>query len=49
VDCGSQEVVAGVYNQVIEWRSLGQIRAPGRIFRFTDDGATVSIMRAQMR
>lgn len=29
----------GGYNQEFSWRSLGQARAPGRLFRITDNGA----------
>jgi hypothetical protein len=46
---GSQVIIAADYEQVVEWRGLGIIRQPGRIFRFTDDGATVSYLRAEMR
>lgn len=30
---------AGGYNQEFIWRSLGQVRSPGRLFRLTDYGA----------
>ncbi len=46
---GSQVVVAGDFTQVVEWRGLGLIREPGRVFRFTDDGATVRFGRAELR
>lgn len=48
-DCGDVSVPAGVYSTEIEWRSLGLIRAPGRIFEFTDTGATVRIDGADIR
>lgn len=37
------------FTQVCEWRSLGNISYPGRIFRFTDNGATVRFSGADMR
>lgn len=40
---GSVEVVGGEYTAEIAWRSLGIIRAPGRLFLITDDGATSRI------
>lgn len=46
---GALTIVAGNYSQVIEWRSLGAITDPGRIFRFTDSGATVRVSGADMR
>lgn len=39
VSAGSIESVADNYLQEFAWRSLGLVRAPGRIFRITDDGA----------
>lgn len=33
----------GEYNQAFAWRSLGQVRAPGRLFRITDNGAFARI------
>lgn len=33
----------GVYDQEFAWRSLGQVRSPGRLFRITDDGAFARI------
>lgn len=36
---GAIESVAGNYYQEFAWRSLGLTRAPGRLFRLTDDGA----------
>jgi hypothetical protein len=49
VNCGSNTVVASDYSATVEWRALGQMRAPGRLFRFTDDGATVRFGGANMR
>jgi len=40
---GSVEVVAGDFTQEYVWRSLGQIEAPGRLFKITDDGAITRI------
>jgi hypothetical protein len=48
-DHGAQVIVSGDFTAVVEWRGLGMIRAPGRIFRFTDDGASVRIAKADMR
>jgi hypothetical protein len=42
-DQGSIDVPAGEDSAEIMWRSLGLIRAPGRIFEFRDTGATVRI------
>lgn len=33
----------GGYDQEFTWRSLGQVRSPGRLFRITDDGAFARI------
>jgi len=49
VGCGSVTVPTGTYNTVVEWRGLGLIKAPGRLFRFTDDGASVRIGGANLR
>jgi hypothetical protein len=38
-----QEVKVGDYTQGLAWMSLGQARAPGRIFRITDDGALARV------
>lgn len=40
---GSIEVIADNYEQEIAWRSLGLMRAPGRVFSLEDDGATARI------
>ena len=42
-DHGTITVDPGNFDQEFVWRSLGLIRAPGRIFEVTDDGATVRI------
>lgn len=42
-DQGTITVEPGNYDQEFVWRSIGQIKAPGRIFEITDDGATVRI------
>jgi len=34
-----QTTQEGSYDQEFVWRSLGQVRAPGRLFRITDNGA----------
>ena len=48
-DCGDITLEAGNYFTELEWRSLGLIRAPGRVFRFTDTGAAVRIDGADAR
>jgi hypothetical protein len=47
--CGNVTITADDNNAVVEWRSLGTIKAPGRIFRFSDDGGTVRIGGANVR
>lgn len=42
-------VTAANYSAVVEWRGLGQIKAPGRIFEFVDNGAAVRISAANLR
>lgn len=49
IDCGTVTVPAADYDTVVEWRGLGLIKAPGRLFRFTDNGATVRIGGADLR
>lgn len=46
---GSRTITAGEYDAVLEWRSLGQMKAPGRIFRFTDNGAVATFKWADAR
>jgi hypothetical protein len=36
---GSRTVVVGDYSPVLEWRSLGSFRTPGRLLRLIDHGA----------
>lgn len=36
---GSVEVQPGTFELRVEWQSLGSMRAPGRLFKFTDYGA----------
>jgi hypothetical protein len=40
---GTIEVTPGTVNQSYEWYSLGQIEAPGRLFRLTDTGVFTRI------
>lgn len=42
------DLVDGVYNQDVQWRSLGTIFAPGRVFEVSDEGGTVRIDGAQL-
>lgn len=49
VDHGAVTITADVNDDVVEWRGLGLMRAPGRIFRITDNGATVRLGAADMR
>lgn len=46
---GTVDVPAGEYSYEVMWRSLGLIRAPGRIFEFVDSGATVRIDGVDVR
>ena len=48
-DAGNVVVPSGNYFTEVSWRSLGLIRAPGRVFEFTDTGATVRIDGANVR
>jgi hypothetical protein len=41
-------VAAGDGARVLEWRSLGQIASPGRLFKIEDDGALVRIDAMEM-
>lgn len=38
-DRGTIDVQPGDYGKRLDWRSLGSMRAPGRLFRIEDDGA----------
>lgn len=49
VNHGSIEIEADAFDQVIEWRSLGLMKQPGRVFRFTDNGVAVRISSADLR
>jgi hypothetical protein len=42
-DAGTIEVTPSTVNQSYEWLSLGQIEAPGRLFRLTDTGVFTRI------
>jgi hypothetical protein len=46
---GSVVTTAGSYDQVVEWRALGLMKAPGRVFELSDNGAAVRISSADMR
>lgn len=47
-DMGLLTVTAGVNSPELSWYSLGQIEAPGRLFRITDDGAVARIDGMEM-
>jgi hypothetical protein len=47
-DWGDKTTPVGDYTVRIDWRSLGSIRAPGRIFRITDHGALKRIDSLEM-
>lgn len=49
VTAGSVTITSSDYNQEIAFRSLGLIRAPGRVFRLTDNGASVRIAGVDMK
>jgi hypothetical protein len=46
---GAITVAAADYSPTVEWRILGTIKAPGRVFRLTDNGATVRIAGLDLR
>ena len=46
---GTITATAGTWDQEFVWRSLGLIKAPGRIFEITDNGATVRIDALDIR
>ncbi len=46
---GTSIVQPGLYTTEVRWRSLGMMKAPGRIFEFIDSGATVRIDGADAR
>jgi hypothetical protein len=47
-DRGSITVTPSDYNQQLYWRSLGLMRAPGRLFEFEDNGAMIRIDSADV-
>lgn len=47
-DMGTVTVTTGENSPEISWYSLGQIGAPGRLFRITDDGAVARIDAMEM-
>lgn len=47
-DMGTITVTTGVNDPELFWGSLGQIDAPGRLFRITDDGAVARIDNMEM-
>lgn len=49
VNHGSVVTSASNFSQVVEWRSLGLMRRPGRLFEISDNGAAVRISCADMR
>ncbi len=49
INQGSVTTTTNDFTEVIEWRGLGMARQPGRLFRITDNGATVRIGRAELR
>jgi hypothetical protein len=49
LDHGTVVATSGTWDQEFVWRSLGLIKAPGRIFEITDDGATVRIDALDIR
>lgn len=46
---GSRTLTAGDYTQEVAWRSLGLMRAPGRLFEIRDEGATGRISSIDIR
>ncbi|MBA4174704.1 MAG: hypothetical protein C0511_19140 [Hyphomicrobium sp.] len=47
-DHGLVTVTAGEFSPELSWYSLGQIGAPGRLFKIVDDGAIVRIDGLEM-
>lgn len=45
---GAVEITSGVNMPQLSWYSLGQIEAPGRLFRISDDGAVARIDGMEM-
>lgn len=48
-DAGTITVEPGNFTQEVAWRSLGLVRAPGRIYEFSDTGAAARIAHAERR
>ena len=48
-DHGSITPTVGDFTQEFSWRSLGLIRAPGKAFKITDNGAAVRIESMEIR
>lgn len=46
---GEITIEAGDYDAVVEWRGLGLMKSPGRIFEFSDDGAVMTLHAADLR
>lgn len=47
-DMGTVEITTGANYPELSWESLGQIEAPGRLFKLTDDGAIMRIDGLEM-
>lgn len=47
-DMGAVAITAGVFTPELSWYSLGQISAPGRLFKIVDDGAVARIDGMEM-
>lgn len=47
-DMGTVEITSGAVYPELAWYSLGQIEAPGRLFKITDDGAIMRIDGLEM-
>jgi hypothetical protein len=47
-DCGLVTVTEGDFSPQLSWYSLGQISAPGRLFKIEDDGAVTRIDGLEM-
>ena len=48
-DMGTVDTTGDSQDGVIEWRALGQIRAPGRVFELTDTGALKRVNGLDLR
>jgi hypothetical protein len=49
IEHGPVSIADGMYDQVVEWYSLGLMGQPGRIFEISDRGASVRIGKADLR